>query len=195
RQHDACPERICSVCKNGSMHSKFRPGPLDGSFSNMEPVDKHDAYNPSAAAGSFSPSQELARSNFPALRETHPTFNGGPCSSHPMTSLQSAPRTKARRSSGVGPGKPRWLAVLGPGLITGASDDDPSGIATYSQAGARFGFGLLWTSLLTVPLMAAVQEICDRTALATGDSLGRLAFARFPRLRVRLAGLHGTLML
>src|SRR5438094_9891942 len=88
-----------------------------------------------------------------------------------------------------------YLSALGPGLVTGASDDDPSGLATYSQAGARFGYGLLWTSLLTVPLMAAVQEICDRTALATGDSLGRLAFARFPRLRVGLAGLIGALML
>src|ERR1017187_2142712 len=69
--------------------------------------------------------------------------------------------------------------TLGPGLVTGASDDDPSGIATYAQAGAQFGFGLLWTALITLPLMMAVQEICDRTALATGKSLGALVRAHF----------------
>ena len=52
-----------------------------------------------------------------------------------------------------------WLSKLGPGLITGAADDDPSGIATYSQAGAQFGFNLLWTLLLTYPLMVAIQVI------------------------------------
>src|SRR3954470_8249129 len=67
-----------------------------------------------------------------------------------------------------------YLRAVGPGLVTGASDDDPSGIATYSQAGAAQGFGLLWTTWLTFPLMAGVQEICDRTALATGRSLGEL---------------------
>src|SRR5947199_6896551 len=77
----------------------------------------------------------------------------------------------------------RWhyARALGPGLVTGASDDDPSGIATYAQAGARFGFGLLWATLITLPLMAAVQEICDRTALATAKSLGELAAKRFAR--------------
>ena len=74
-----------------------------------------------------------------------------------------------------------YLRALGPGLVTGASDDDPSGIATYAQAGAQFGSGLLWTALLTFPLMASVQEICDRTALATGQGLGELAERRFPR--------------
>ena len=63
-------------------------------------------------------------------------------------------------------------------MVTGASDDDPSGIATYAQAGASFGFGLVWTALLTLPLMATVQEICDRTALATGKGLGELASIR-----------------
>ena len=75
----------------------------------------------------------------------------------------------------------QYLKALGPGLVTGASDDDPSGIATYSQAGAKFGFGLLWAALVTLPLMAAVQEICDRTALATGKSLGVLAAERFAK--------------
>jgi hypothetical protein len=55
--------------------------------------------------------------------------------------------------------KPRLLGVLGPGLITGASDDDPSGIATYSQAGAQFGYALTWTMLFTDPLMTAVQIV------------------------------------
>ncbi len=61
--------------------------------------------------------------------------------------------------------------TLGPGLTTGASDDDPSGIATYSQAGARFGFGLLWLAPWTLPLMAVVQEMCARIGLVTGRGL------------------------
>ena len=66
----------------------------------------------------------------------------------------------------------RWLARLGPGLITGASDDDPSGIATYSSAGAKFGLGLLWTQLFSLPLMAAVQEISARIGRVTGRGIG-----------------------
>ena len=81
----------------------------------------------------------------------------------------------------VGPVWRQYLRAIGPGLVTGASDDDPSGIATYSQAGAQFGFAFLWSALLTLPLMAAVQEICDRTALATGAGLGELAVRRFGR--------------
>ncbi len=72
------------------------------------------------------------------------------------------------------------LRILGPGLVTGASDDDPSGVATYSQAGAQYGLGLVWVSLVTLPLMAGVQEICDRTALATGRGLGELAATKYP---------------
>lgn len=64
-----------------------------------------------------------------------------------------------------------WRRLLGPGLITGASDDDPSGIATYSQVGAQFGFGLLWTMLFTFPLMAATQEISARIGRVTGRGL------------------------
>jgi Mn2+/Fe2+ NRAMP family transporter len=60
------------------------------------------------------------------------------------------------------------IRELGPGLVTGASDDDPSGIATYSQVGAQFGFGLLWTMLSSFPLMAAIQEICARIGRVTG---------------------------
>lgn len=61
--------------------------------------------------------------------------------------------------------------TLGPGLTTGASDDDPSGIATYSQAGAQYGFGLLWLAAFTFPLMAVVQEMCARIGLVTGRGL------------------------
>jgi len=63
------------------------------------------------------------------------------------------------------------LARLGPGLITGASDDDPSGIGTYSQAGALYGYGLLWTMIFTVPLMAAIQEISARIGRISGHGL------------------------
>src|ERR1700740_1230821 len=63
------------------------------------------------------------------------------------------------------------LKQLGPGLITGAADDDPSGIATYSQGGAQFGFNLLWTLLLTFPLMGAVHMVSARVGRVTGKRL------------------------
>lgn len=72
------------------------------------------------------------------------------------------------------------LQVLGPGLITGASDDDPSGIGTYSQAGSQFGLATLWLALFTFPLMVAVQECCARIALQTGLGLGTLLRRKFP---------------
>src|SRR5436309_37390 len=65
----------------------------------------------------------------------------------------------------------RIRALFGPGLITGASDDDPSGIATYSQAGAQFGFSLCWVMLFTWPLMAAIQEISARIGRVTGKGI------------------------
>lgn len=65
----------------------------------------------------------------------------------------------------------RLLRILGPGLITGAADDDPSGIATYSQTGAQFGYGQLWTVILMFPLMTAVQEACARIGAVTGKGL------------------------
>lgn len=74
-----------------------------------------------------------------------------------------------------------YWAELGPGLTTGASDDDPSGIATYSQTGAQFGFQLLWLSIVTFPLMAIVQEMCARIGLVTGRGLAgniRLHFSK-----------------
>lgn len=65
----------------------------------------------------------------------------------------------------------RFWKLLGPGLVTGASDDDPSGIATYSQAGAAYGLSTLWTALITFPLMAAIQEMCARIGLVTSQGL------------------------
>jgi NRAMP (natural resistance-associated macrophage protein)-like metal ion transporter len=65
----------------------------------------------------------------------------------------------------------KYLTVLGPGLTTGAADDDPSGIATYSQTGAQFGYGQLWTALFMLPFMAAVQEACARIGLVTGKGI------------------------
>jgi Mn2+/Fe2+ NRAMP family transporter len=65
----------------------------------------------------------------------------------------------------------RFLRILGPGLVTGAADDDPSGIATYSQAGAAFGYGLLWAFPIMYPLLLAVQESCSRIGAVTGKGL------------------------
>src|ERR1039458_7436410 len=73
------------------------------------------------------------------------------------------------------------LKSLGPGVITGAADDDPSGIATYSVAGAQLGTKLLWTALLTWPLMAAVQMMCARIGKVTGQGLAANFKQRFPR--------------
>jgi Mn2+/Fe2+ NRAMP family transporter len=75
------------------------------------------------------------------------------------------------QSPTVGPSKPRLLGLLGPGLITGASDDDPSGIATYSQAGAQLGFAVCWTMLFSYPLMAVIQEISGRIGRVTGRGI------------------------
>lgn len=89
----------------------------------------------------------------------------------------------------IGPVWRQYIRALGPGLVTGASDDDPSGIATYAQTGAQYGPSLLWVALLTLPLMAAVQEICDRAAMATGLGLGELAVKRFGRLGRCMVGI------
>lgn len=70
---------------------------------------------------------------------------------------------------------------LGPGLITGAADDDPSGIATYSQAGAQFGYSMLWTMIFTLPLMTAIQTISARIGYVTGKGLAANIKLRFPR--------------
>lgn len=76
---------------------------------------------------------------------------------------------------------------LGPGIVTGAADDDPSGIGTYSQAGAAAGYGFLWSALWLLPLAFAVQEACARLALVTGKGLAALIKARLPRWVLVLA--------
>jgi NRAMP (natural resistance-associated macrophage protein)-like metal ion transporter len=74
-----------------------------------------------------------------------------------------------------------FYADLGPGLITGCADDDPSGISTYSIAGATFGYGLLWTALLSLPLMVSVQMMCGRLGMVTGRGLAGVIRLRYPR--------------
>ncbi len=74
-----------------------------------------------------------------------------------------------------------FFKQLGPGLVTGAADDDPSGIATYSQAGAQFGFGMLWTMVLTYPLMSAVQLVSAQIGRVTGSGLAKILDDVFPR--------------
>jgi hypothetical protein len=75
---------------------------------------------------------------------------------------------QAGRSSVVGPSRPRLLKVLGPGLISGPANDDPCAIATYSQAGAAFGYGLCWLMPVAYPLMAVVQQVSGRIGRTTG---------------------------
>jgi Mn2+/Fe2+ NRAMP family transporter len=83
----------------------------------------------------------------------------------------------------------RFFGSLGPGLITGAADDDPSGIATYSIAGAQLGTSMLWTALLTWPLMAAVQMMCARIGMVTGYGLASALRRKFPTPVVATAAL------
>lgn len=88
------------------------------------------------------------------------------------------------------PERPKLIQVMGPGLITGASDDDPSGIATYSQVGAKFGFAMGWTLLFSYPLMAAIQEISARIGRVTGHGIAGNLARHYPRWLVRsLVGL------
>lgn len=83
----------------------------------------------------------------------------------------------------------RFFGALGPGLISGAADDDPSGIATYSVAGAQLGTALAWTALLTWPLMGAVQMMCARIGMVTGYGIARALRRKFPRGLVAAASM------
>jgi NRAMP (natural resistance-associated macrophage protein)-like metal ion transporter len=94
-------------------------------------------------------------------------------------------RTAPSSSNVVGPSKPRLLRLLGPGLITGAADDDPSGIATYAQAGAQFGFQLSWTLLLTYPLMVAIQAVSARIGRTTGKGIAANIRLNYPKWILR----------
>src|ERR1700721_2082083 len=98
-----------------------------------------------------------------------------------------------RRPARVEAGKRRsLLAILGPGLITGAADDDPSGIATYSQAGAQFGYSVGWVMLFTWPLMVAIREISARIARGTGKGIP--AYLREHNPKWLLYGIVGLLV-
>jgi Mn2+/Fe2+ NRAMP family transporter len=95
-------------------------------------------------------------------------------SARSMTTIERKPK-----NVDAGPIR-RFIGVLGPGLITGASDDDPSGIGTYSQAGAQLGFSIGWTMLLTYPLMAAIQEISARLGRTTGHGIAGNLCRHYP---------------
>ncbi len=91
------------------------------------------------------------------------------------------PEATSKRSTSL---KTRWKEfsrLIGPGLVTGASDDDPSGIATYSQAGAAYGLSTLWTSILAFPLMASIQQMCARIGIITEQGLTGTLKKHYPR--------------
>jgi NRAMP (natural resistance-associated macrophage protein)-like metal ion transporter len=100
--------------------------------------------------------------------EPRPPGSDEPGPPVPASRQQAGTPVQGRRS-----GWGYLLGVLGPGLVTGAADDDPSGIATYSQTGAQFGYGQLWTSVWMLPLMTGVQEACGRIGNVTGKGLAR----------------------
>src|SRR5262245_53664423 len=88
----------------------------------------------------------------------------------------SPPKTRTRFAAFK-----KFLHTLGPGLVTGASDDDPSGIATYAMAGASYGYATLWTAGLTFPLMAAIQYICAKVGLVAGSGIAGVMRRHYPR--------------
>ena len=75
----------------------------------------------------------------------------------------------------------KFFKIFGPGVITGAADDDPSGIATYTQTGAKFGYGQLWTVIVMLPLMTAIQEACARIGAVTGHGLASVIKANYSK--------------
>src|SRR5665811_1091520 len=97
-----------------------------------------------------------------------------------MTAKKHLSNQNVEKAKGSGYLK-RSLAVLGPGLITGAADDDPSGISTYSVAGAAYGYSTLWIALLTFPLMASIQLMCARLGMVTGRGLAAAVRMHYPR--------------
>jgi NRAMP (natural resistance-associated macrophage protein)-like metal ion transporter len=92
-------------------------------------------------------------------------------------------KSHPRKAQSKSPSRPlrRFFGVLGPGLITGAADDDPSGISTYSVAGAAYGYATLWIALITFPLMVAVQLMCARLGMVTGRGLAAAVRTYYPR--------------
>jgi NRAMP (natural resistance-associated macrophage protein)-like metal ion transporter len=117
----------------------------------------------------------------PTLRLLDPRAAAAPA---PPADAIDPPAASAPASDELPPHRPsmrRFLRMLGPGLITGAADDDPSGVATYSAAGAQFGFGLLWTSAVFLPLMVAVQLMCARVGQVSGQGLAGVLRSYYPR--------------
>lgn len=103
----------------------------------------------------------------PFTTTSQPSENHGPASKETTLRSAAAPPESHREWNPI----KRFLKVLGPGLITGAADDDPSGIATYSIAGASLGFATLWTALVTLPLMTVVQFLCAKIGMVSGMGL------------------------
>lgn len=99
----------------------------------------------------------------------------------PDESIAAAEQGVAFRRRAKQKGIGRFLRILGPGIVTGAADDDPSGIATYSQGGAQFGLQMPWTMLFTLPLMTAVQEACARVGAVTGKGLAAAVREHYPK--------------
>lgn len=104
------------------------------------------------------------------------------CESGPANGAGMTKRRTQHSAKVGGPVKSRFLRLLGPGLITGAADDDPSGIATYAQAGAQFGFKLSWTLLLTYPLMVAIQVVSARIGRTTGQGIAANIRLNYPKV-------------
>ena len=82
--------------------------------------------------------------------------------------------------------KRKLTSVLGPGLVTGAADDDPSGVGTYSQVGAQFGYGLAWTMVFGFPLLASIQAICARIGATTGRGIAQNLRQHYPPALLRV---------
>lgn len=99
----------------------------------------------------------------------------------PDESIEAAEKSVVFRRRSKQKGIGRFLRILGPGIVTGAADDDPSGIATYSQGGAQFGLHMPWTMLFTLPLMTAVQEACARVGAVTGKGLAAAVREYYPK--------------
>src|ERR1043166_5551115 len=133
-----------------------------------------------------------ARFIFDQLQDRKPwnsTFTSMPRNSEDNSAAGKAP-LESRLAREKNPIK-RALMILGPGLITGASDDDPSGIGTYTQAGASLGLATLWTAIVTLPMMAAIQFICAKIGMVSGMGLAGVLRKHYPRwlLYVAILGL------
>lgn len=97
-----------------------------------------------------------------------------------MTKISKGTSASESATGSHDEGSENWLSKLGPGLVTGAADDDPSGIATYSQAGAQFGYGMIWTMLITFPLMVGIQAISANIGRVSGRGLATNIRHHFP---------------